>query len=181
VRPADATVVTDARAHHCPICGRAVQTIQSFKCTECGRIDFCSNCVAPILSMGTQRFVCRACMAQKGWACSSCGGYALTVCISCRRRSCAEHVAEVFGLENARGSTVFFEYFSCPTCRGQFCRMCIQEKSGIFSTKYYCAQCSMQVQLLSAPSRACKFCTHTVEGTSSFFLVGKHSHREGVS
>ncbi len=168
VRPSDATVVTDARAHHCPICGRAVQTIQSFKCTECGRIDFCSNCVASIPSMGTQRFVCRACMTQKGWACSTCGGYSLTVCISCRRRSCGEHVAELFGLRNARGQTVFFEFYHCPTCRGQLCGACIQEKSGIFSTKYYCRQCSTQVQLLSAPSRACKFCAHTVEGTSPF-------------
>src|SRR5208282_5096879 len=102
VRPADRTVITDKRTHHCPICGRAVQTLQSFRCTECAKVDFCYNCVASIPTFGTQRFVCRACVSQKGWACQSCGSYATAVCINCKRHACGQHVAELFGLAHLK-------------------------------------------------------------------------------
>lgn len=169
VRPADATVVTDARAHHCPICGRAVQTTQSFRCTECGRIDFCNNCVATIPSFGTERFVCRACMTQKGWACSSCGGYAMTVCINCKRRACGQHLVELFGLRYIRnGKVIGVDYLSCPNCKGQLCANCVQEKSGIFSTKYYCKKCAGELLAVSGASRTCKVCGHIVDTPSGF-------------
>ncbi len=169
VRPADATVVTDARAHHCPICGRAVQTTQSFRCTECGRIDFCNSCVATVPSLGTQRFVCRNCMSQKGWACSGYGNYATAFCISCRRRACGQHVIELFGLQHTRGGqTNQVDYFNCPTCKGQLCSACVLEKSGIFSTKFYCRKCGTEVNVSLQPTRVCRFCYHGVEHVSAF-------------
>ena len=168
VRPADATVVTDARTHHCPICGRAVQTLQSFRCTECGRVDFCERCVASLPTFGTERFVCRACVNQKGWACQTCGSYAMTVCINCKQRACEQHVAELFGLKRLRRDVTAFEYYNCPSCHGQLCAACVKEKSGIFSTKHYCGKCGMEVQSRTAPSRLCKFCGHSVDAVSLF-------------
>ena len=102
VRPADGTVYTDARTHHCPICGRAVQATQSFKCTECGETDFCGNCVTTIPSLGTQRFVCRACINRKGWACYSCGNYAPRACMVCGRHACQSHNFAMFWLDKSK-------------------------------------------------------------------------------
>jgi membrane protease subunit (stomatin/prohibitin family) len=168
-RPADATVTTDLRAHYCPMCGRAVQTTQSFKCTECGKIDFCTNCVASVPGTGAPRYVCRACMIQKGWACSNCGEYATSVCVNCRKRACGIHVSELFGLKYTKaGETLRVEYFKCLTCNGQLCGSCVLEKKGIFSTKYYCGKCNTELQLTSRPSRSCKACGHSVEGQAAF-------------
>lgn len=164
VRPADATVVTDARAHHCPLCGRAVQLSQSFRCTECSKTDFCSNCVATIPSMGTQRFVCRACMTQKGWACSSCGNLATSTCIVCRKRACIQHNAGTFSIRE--GKNLYF--FTCPSCRGQLCNNCVEVKSGIFSTKYYCRRCRNELTGSVQQGRTCKFCYQTVPAGSVF-------------
>jgi DNA-directed RNA polymerase subunit RPC12/RpoP len=165
VRPADATVVSDAKAHHCPICGRAVQTLQSYKCTECGKIDFCDHCVAPIPVFNTQRYVCRACMDQKGWACSSCGNYASMVCIHCKRHACGQHVAQLFGTVK---STTVTNYFNCRNCRGQLCSTCIQTKSGIFSTRYYCKKCGAELQPNTSTARVCRYCAHSLDTASSF-------------
>jgi len=161
-------VTTDLRAHHCPMCERAVQTTQSFRCTECGRIDFCSNCVASIPILGAVRFVCRSCMVQKGWACSSCGVYVISVCVNCRRRACGEHVIEIFGLRDSKAKEIQVDYFNCPVCKGQLCGNCLVEKKGIFSTKYYCKKCNTELQLMAGPSRSCKSCGHTIEGPSAF-------------
>ena len=164
VRPADATVVTDARAHHCPLCGRPVQTTQSFMCTECGRLDFCSGCVAKVPSMATQRFVCRSCMNQKGWACSSCGEFANSTCVICHRRACGTHYSVIFGL--AKGSKLLF--MRCPSCGGRVCVNCIVTKSGILSDKYTCKKCSTELSRTLEQARYCKFCYRVVPQTSSF-------------
>jgi hypothetical protein len=157
VRPADATVVTDARAHHCPLCGRAVQIPESFRCTECGKPDFCNNCVASIPSFGTQRFVCRTCMNQKGWACSTCGNLAINTCIVCVRRACGQHYVATFGIEGgSRGGAI--GYFSCLICRGQVCIDCVEIKSGLFSTRYYCRRCKTELSWSLQQGRFCRFC-----------------------
>jgi DNA-directed RNA polymerase subunit RPC12/RpoP len=169
IRPADGVVISDSRAHHCPICGRAVQTTQSFKCTECGRVDFCKSCVTSIPILGAERFVCRACMAIKGWACSSCGGYATLVCINCRRRACGEHTVGFFALQHVKGAeTIRVEYFTCTSCKGQLCNSCIEKKSGIFSTKYLCRRCNTELEAASTPNRVCKSCGHTAGAPSAF-------------
>ena len=168
VRPADATVVTDAKTHHCPICGRAVQTLQSFKCTECGKVDFCERCVASLPTYGTERFVCRACVSQKGWACQSCGSYAITVCVNCRRRTCREHVSEMFGLMRVGRDGSIVAYFNCPNCHGQLCSACVQLKKKILSTKYLCGKCGGELELETEPSSICKFCGHSVDPVSTF-------------
>lgn len=168
VRPADATVVSDTRTHHCPICGRAIQTAQSFRCTECGRVDFCNNCVASVPSLGTQRFVCRACMTQKGWACSACGAYATAFCITCKKRACGQHVAQQFGTQHYQAGQTQVQYYTCPACNGLLCLTCVNEKKGVFSTKYYCKRCGTQANVSSQPVRVCRFCNHMVQPTSSF-------------
>ena len=167
IRPADAMVTTDLRAHHCPMCGRAVQTTQSYRCTECARIDFCSNCVASIPILGAVRFVCRSCMVQKGWACSSCGEYAISVCVNCQIRGCEKHVIELFGLRQSKAE-IRVDYFNCRVCKGQICGNCFVEKSRIFSTRYYCKKCNTQLQLTSEQSRSCKSCGHAIDGPSAF-------------
>ena len=164
VRPSDATLTTDARAHHCPLCGRPVQITQSFKCTECGRLDFCSTCVTSVPSMGTQRFVCRSCMNQKGWACSSCGEFAHSTCIVCMRRSCGTHYSQAFGLP--RGQKLL--YMSCPSCNGRVCVTCVETKSGFFSSKYFCKKCSSELQLSPEQARYCKFCHRVISKTGAF-------------
>jgi DNA-directed RNA polymerase subunit RPC12/RpoP len=171
VRPADATVITDSKIHHCPICGRALQPLQSFKCTECGREDFCEDCGTSIPTYGTKRFVCRACVAQKGWACQACGSYAMMVCVSCGRRSCNEHIVTIFGF--VKKGDVKVRYFNCQTCLGQLCSACIQEKSGILSTKYLCRKCGNEVPWSTETGRLCKFCGHTVVTGSFCSSCGK--------
>jgi hypothetical protein len=164
VRPADATVLTDTRAHHCPLCGRAVQALQSFRCTECGTADFCSNCVVSVPSLGTRRFVCRTCMNRKGWACSTCGGLATTTCISCRRRACEQHNLASFGV--SEGAIAGF--LTCPTCRGQLCKNCVEIRSSFFSTKYYCKKCRTELTWSQQQGRTCKFCYRTVPSGATF-------------
>lgn len=57
-------------------------------------------------------------MTQKGWGCSSCGSYAMAVCINCRRRACGQHVAELFGLKYTRkGEIISVDFLTCPSCR----------------------------------------------------------------
>jgi DNA-directed RNA polymerase subunit RPC12/RpoP len=121
IRPSDATVVTDSRTHHCPICGRTIQTYNSFRCTECGKEDFCDNCGTTVPSFGTHRFVCRACVHQKGWACRSCGDYGFAVCISCKRRACSQRLTQMFGLTHTRNGKSTVQYFNCQTCGGALC------------------------------------------------------------
>ncbi len=160
VRPADRTVVTDARAHHCPICGRGVEMVQSFRCTECGREDFCTNCVTSLPSLGTLRFVCRACMSQKGWACTTCGNLAVATCIICKRRACGQHNVATFGIAERRGVRIGF--LTCPSCNGQLCVGCVETKSGVFSTRYYCRKCRNELIWTPQQIGACKFCYHIV-------------------
>jgi hypothetical protein len=155
VRPADATVVSDLKIHHCPICGRAVQLQQSFKCTECGRVDFCDNCVVSIPVFGTERYACRACVSQKGWACRECGGYADTVCVRCAKRSCEEHLEKMFGLQvvGASGETFRIDFFTCPSCQGDVCWDCIEEKGFLIKT-YSCKKCGSRLDRIQTDPRA---------------------------
>ena len=166
VRPADATVITDSKIHHCPICGRALQPLQSFKCTECGREDFCEDCGTSIPTFGTKRFVCRACVNQKGWACQVCGSYAMMACVNCGRRACDSHITLVFGLRRKVATDI--RYFNCPTCRGQLCPACVEEKSGFFSTKYLCKKCGAEVPWTNETVRRCMICGHSVEAGATF-------------
>jgi DNA-directed RNA polymerase subunit RPC12/RpoP len=164
VRPSDAMVVTDERAHHCPLCGRPVKTTEAFRCTECGRSDFCNACVASIPSFGAHRFVCRTCMSQKGWACSTCGTYATATCIVCHRRTCGDHYTAVFA--STSGSRIY--YLNCPACRGQVCINCAVIKSGVFSTHYYCRKCGTELSQALEQGKYCPYCHHTVAATSAF-------------
>jgi hypothetical protein len=164
VRPSDATVVTDERAHHCPLCGRPVKTTDSFQCTECGKFDFCNICVTSVPTFGAQRFICRTCLSHKGWACSTCGNYATVTCIVCKRHSCGAHYSATFGITS--GAKIY--YLNCPTCRGQLCINCTDVKSGIFSTRYYCRRCHNELSPVQQPGRYCKFCYQTVAITQSF-------------
>jgi len=166
VRPADATVTTDSRTHHCPICGKALQPLQSFRCTECGREDFCETCGTTIPAFGTKRFVCRACVSQKGWACQICGSYSTMVCVSCRRRACDLHITGLFGL--IRDRTAEVRFFNCPTCRGQLCSACLEKKEGVFSTKYLCRVCGTEIRPTATTLQSCKFCGHTLYAASAF-------------
>lgn len=143
VRPADGTVMTDTRAHHCPICGRPVEVTQSYKCTECGKVDFCEVCVTSITGRetGVQRFVCKSCMVQRGWACSTCGNMTVATCIRCKRRACRQHMATAFAIQRYSEA----RYFTCPVCRGVLCNSCVEVKVGILSAKYYCKRCRTEL------------------------------------
>lgn len=168
VRPSDATVVTDIRAHHCTTCGRPVQTLQSFKCTECGKADFCESCVTPVPSLGARRFVCRTCVQQKGWACATCGDYAGLVCGSCPRRSCEKHSSKIFGFADSEATwTELLFFFDCPTC-GKLCSNCVETKKGFFSDSFFCRKCRHQLQPVKQPAKACIFCKQMILATESF-------------
>ena len=145
VRPADGTVVRDARTHHCPLCGRAVKLLQSFRCTECGTVDFCEHCVSSLPNFGVERFVCRACIDAKGWACPACGSFGASTCVNCRRRSCQKHMEELFGLLHQTREGDAIEFYSCANCQGELCADCLQVRRRLFSTKYYCPKCGCQV------------------------------------
>jgi len=144
VRPGDGTVVSDSRTHHCPLCGKAVKLLQSFRCTECGTVDFCQTCMCPVANFGVVRYVCRACVAEKGWACPACGGFGASVCVNCGRRACSAHSDGIFGVIHERRDETIVQFYSCPNC-GQLCTECIQEKRGLFSRKYYCPKCGVQI------------------------------------
>ena len=135
------------KTHHCPICGKAVQNLQSFRCTECGKEDFCDSCVASIPIFGTQRFVCLECVNRKGWACPSCGGYAAIVCVNCGKRTCDSHIMELFGLQLQRpnGETYRTDYFNCLTCKGQVCWDCVEER-GFLLKEYHCKKCGSNLE-----------------------------------
>lgn len=139
VYPSDGTVVTDTRAHHCPLCGRPVQTTASFMCTECKRLDFCDGCVTAVPSMGTQRFVCRECTKQHGWACSRCGKFAPLTCIVCHRRGCKDHYMELFAHPQRKDKSVL----NCPSCSGLICVGCA-ERRGLLS-RPFCKKCHAQL------------------------------------
>ena len=165
MRPS-ATVISDTKAHHCPICGRPVAALGSFRCTDCGRSDFCDHCVTAIPLQGTERFVCRTCITRKGWACSECGEYAATVCIICSSRACPQHVDRYFGF--LVGEDRQMHYASCPTCKGQLCANCSEIRRGFFSTKVLCKRCGGELSLSPRQPSSCMFCGMTVPPKAAF-------------
>jgi hypothetical protein len=147
VRPADGTVLTDVKLHHCPICGKSVQMNQSFRCTECNKVDFCANDVTAISRDGmTQRFVCRTCIIKNGWACSTCGDLASSTCVVCHRRACGRHKVEAFGIQGGRYDLTTTGYLTCQVCGGVLCRNCVDVDETIFSTKYICKKCRTKLR-----------------------------------
>lgn len=145
IRPGDATVVNDSKRHFCQMCGRAVKSLQSFRCTQCGTVDFCSHCVSSIPNFGVERFVCRKCISEKGWACGICEGFGAFECVNCGRRSCQQHLPELFGrLHQTRDEEDTVTFCSCENC-GQLCMDCLQAKRSLFSRKYYCPKCGAQI------------------------------------
>ena len=152
VRPIDGTVISDSKTHHCPMCGRAVKLQRSFKCTECGSVDFCQNCVSSLPNFGVERFVCRACISEKGWVCQICGSFGIFDCANCGSRSCQQHIDDLFGIQHERrdGNTV--EFYNCANC-GRLCIDCLQVKRGLFSTKYLCPKCGTQIHSEIEPPR----------------------------
>jgi DNA-directed RNA polymerase subunit RPC12/RpoP len=162
-----ATLISDSKAHHCPICGRPVNALGSYKCTECGTMDFCSRCVTAVPLKKTERFVCKNCITKKGWGCSECGDYAQTTCVVCSRKTCQQHSDKYFGLEIGRERKVY--YTNCPTCRGPTCVSCTEIKEGLFSPRrYYCKRCRSEVTLLPRLAASCKFCGMGVAPTAVF-------------
>jgi hypothetical protein len=156
VHPGDGTVVTDTRAHHCPMCGRPVQTTESYMCTECKRLDFCDSCVTAVPSMGTQRFVCRECTKQQGWACSSCGKFARLTCIVCHRRGCQDHYMELFGHPQGKGLLFLM---NCPSCSGLICVNCTERK-GLLS-RPSCKKCHTKLtRVIEKGPRQTRYCGH---------------------
>jgi DNA-directed RNA polymerase subunit RPC12/RpoP len=161
-----ATVISDTRAHHCPICGRPVSALESFRCTECGRADFCQRCVTAMPLRGTERFVCRTCLTKKGMACSDCGDYAPTVCSVCSRRACQKHVDSYFALYVGKECQV--HYAICPSCKGIVCNNCTQLKRGVFSTKVRCGKCGTEVSLSPDQVVSCQFCGVALSANVAF-------------
>ena len=153
-----ATLISDTRAHHCPICGRPVQATQSYRCTECGRVDVCDRCVTAVRSRDSERFACRTCIAAKGWSCSECGNFAETVCVVCKRRACQTHLERHFGLRVGNDVRIF--HALCLTCNGRLCNSCAEVKRGYFSSKVYCRKCRNEVtlDLSQQQSSSCSFC-----------------------
>jgi hypothetical protein len=165
VRPSDGTIVTDAIAHHCPTCGRSVHTIQSFRCTECGRIDFCESCVTKVpTSLGAHRFVCRSCATQKGWMCSdgNCGDYGTRVCVACSRRACEKHISLIFAHTVGTEPVHEFRFFSCETCGGEVCMNCVESRIGIFRAKSYCSKCHNELRIRAEVPIICKVCDNVM-------------------
>lgn len=64
VRPSDGTVVTDIKTHYCPVCGKPVSPTHAYKCTECGKTDFCETHISTIQTRGISRYVCPACKTR---------------------------------------------------------------------------------------------------------------------
>ena len=162
-----AMLISDTKTHNCPSCGRPVSALQSFRCTECGRLDFCQRCVTAIpIQRGAERFVCRTCIMKKGLACSDCGDYGATVCFFCSRRACQKHVANLFGLYVSEDDETY--YASCPTCRGTICNSCVQIKKRFFSTKVQCKKCGTELSLSPQQLFSCKFCGTTLPSNAAF-------------
>lgn len=161
-----ATLISDTKPHHCPICGRPVSALKSFRCTECGKLDFCDRCVTAVPLMGTERFVCRRCITARGWACSECGEYAPSVCVACSRRACQQHVDTYFAFYVGEERQV--HYASCLTCKGQLCSSCAEVKRGLFSTKVYCVKCRSESSLSPRPLTSCRFCGMAVPPRAAF-------------
>jgi len=156
----------DSRTHNCPICGRPVAVGGSYRCTECGRLDLCDYCVTTVPGVGFQKYVCRDCITQKGWACSYCGNYSRHVCIICGRRACDGHRETLFAWLEKK--SVYAR--ACPACVGLVCKICAKVKSGVFSTKYNCPKCGselVETQGATSISRTCRFCGTVIgpEGT----------------
>lgn len=151
-RPADGTVITDAKAHHCPICGRPVQVIQSYKCTECGRLDFCESCVTAVPNLGAERFVCRSCVHNKKWNCAICGNYGATTCIACSRRACQEHDAKLFAYSIGSDTIIL----NCISCAGQVCADCAEPRRRFIRTRFYCNKCRNKLNTTVVGSVATK-------------------------
>lgn len=145
VRPGDGTVISDSKIHHCPLCGIELKPHKSFKCTECGFVDFCETCVSSVPNFGVVRFVCRACIDAKGWACQTCGAFGMFACVNCGRRSCQAHGEELFGVLHQSRDEETVNFYNCPACNGPLCVGCVVEKRGFFSKKYYCGKCGVQV------------------------------------
>ena len=150
IRPGDATVVSDSKTHYCRLCGselgkKAVHPLRSFRCTQCQTPDFCEHCVSPVPNFGVERFVCRACLSEKGWACGICEGFGASECVNCGRRACQQHLPELFGLiHRTRDEDDTVTFYNCENC-GQLCTGCLQAKRGLFSKKYCCPKCGTQI------------------------------------
>jgi DNA-directed RNA polymerase subunit RPC12/RpoP len=167
VQPHDGTVVTDTRAHHCPLCGRPVQTTVSYMCTECKKPDFCDSCVTAVPFMGTKRFVCRECTKQHGWACSRCGKFAPVTCIVCGRRGCSDHTNEFFAHSQGR----LLVAMNCPSCAGLVCTNCA-ERGGLLS-RSSCKKCHTKLTAVFGKTSYCGYCHHVTGDSSVCASCGK--------
>ena len=154
VHPLDGTVINDSKRHFCPMCGRSVKPLKSFKCTECGVVDFCESCVAKVPNFGVVRFVCRDCIHRKGWACEICMDYGASTCVRCGKHACQQHADELFGIIHENNHERIVESYACAQCQGLLCLSCLIQKRGWFSAKYICSHCGNPAFLMASKTQS---------------------------
>lgn len=129
-------VTTGALIRNCQICGKPIEGINGFKCTECGREFFCKSCVDQVEG----KYVCIQCIKTSGKDCSYCSRYAEYICIGCGKKACVEHPAELNFIksEEIKKGTVLY----CHTCNGYICWDCV--KKDLFGA-LKCPKCLAQL------------------------------------
>lgn len=166
LRPGDHVVTHDIRAHNCPICGKPVESGKGFRCTKCGRLDVCSECV----DKASGRYVCLPCLRDSGQDCQECGRFATWRCPSCDQlashglnvkptRACDSHYPLMFSVslsyERRRGDRYLrYAEFVCPRCGEHVCSLCAVKRRVLLSPRYFCRYCGSELRTLHGLVRA---------------------------
>lgn len=150
LNPSSITITHDERTHNCPVCGKPVPVGSGYKCTECGRIDICDECIDV---NEESRYICMDCIKKNGRDCSVCGKFSIYICAACEvtghsppTRVCGEHW-EFFCKYGSNGE---YTRFKCPNC-GDICGGCAIERKVLLLKKYICPVCGSD--LLCIPRR----------------------------
>jgi hypothetical protein len=148
-------VIQDIRGHNCS-CGRPIRLGEGYVCTECGRKDFCSECVAAV----SDRIVCKECIKNKGLiptrlVCGVCGSHSLTYVSDSKRWYCQACKTYPPSCPHCTGPLTFVEAYGKWYCHGcktytqpavYACYRCGGPLSFIKSYgKWYCYKCHIHV------------------------------------